>query len=289
MEHSKKIEQIISMNKSFDFNPLPKSLSISRYYDNKSSFNKIEPGYLMSSEIRNNLEEFSKYILQVKENRENKQIYIKKVQEIISQQIDIDYKELKISRNEYINREKKLLSNLILNPVINLKLCVFMSYSSPKGQVNLSKSDCFTFDDIVASFESVSRTYLDKNTYSKLASVERGEVSDSLRYDVLNRDNFKCVICGASSHEGARLHVDHIIPISKGGKSIPSNLRTLCERCNVGKSDKIEDLYVDEQLLKNQKILLCPKCGGELIRRHGKNGDFYGCSNFPKCKYTQNV
>lgn len=32
----------------------------------------------------------------------------------------------------------------------------------------------------------------------------------------------------------------------------------------------------------------CPKCGGNLILRKGKYGDFYGCSNYPRCKYTLN-
>lgn len=31
---------------------------------------------------------------------------------------------------------------------------------------------------------------------------------------------------------------------------------------------------------------ICPKCGGSLVRRHGKFGYFYGCSNYPKCKFT---
>lgn len=30
----------------------------------------------------------------------------------------------------------------------------------------------------------------------------------------------------------------------------------------------------------------CPKCGGYLVRRTGTYGVFYGCSNYPKCKYT---
>jgi ssDNA-binding Zn-finger/Zn-ribbon topoisomerase 1 len=30
----------------------------------------------------------------------------------------------------------------------------------------------------------------------------------------------------------------------------------------------------------------CPRCGGDLVRRQGKYGSFYGCSNNPKCKYT---
>lgn len=30
----------------------------------------------------------------------------------------------------------------------------------------------------------------------------------------------------------------------------------------------------------------CPKCGGNLVRRTGTYGAFYGCSNYPNCKYT---
>jgi superfamily I DNA/RNA helicase len=33
----------------------------------------------------------------------------------------------------------------------------------------------------------------------------------------------------------------------------------------------------------------CPKCGSAMIKRHGKNGDFYGCSRFPACKGTANI
>lgn len=44
----------------------------------------------------------------------------------------------------------------------------------------------------------------------------------------------------------------------------------------------------------NQKIAsiktdggICPLCEGKLIMRNGKYGSFIGCSNFPKCRYTQ--
>ncbi len=30
----------------------------------------------------------------------------------------------------------------------------------------------------------------------------------------------------------------------------------------------------------------CPRCGGVLVRRNGKYGEFIGCSNFPKCRFT---
>lgn len=31
---------------------------------------------------------------------------------------------------------------------------------------------------------------------------------------------------------------------------------------------------------------VCPDCGGKLVFRKGKFGTFYGCSNYPKCKFT---
>ena len=38
----------------------------------------------------------------------------------------------------------------------------------------------------------------------------------------------------------------------------------------------------------NDKIAsnICPRCGGTLVRREGKYGSFYGCSNYPNCKFT---
>ena len=64
-------------------------------------------------------------------------------------------------------------------------------------------------------------------------------ISLSLRLKVLSRDNFRCVFCGKSpaTDIGTKLHIDHIKPFSKGGKSILENLQTLCAECNLGKSD----------------------------------------------------
>lgn len=32
---------------------------------------------------------------------------------------------------------------------------------------------------------------------------------------------------------------------------------------------------------------ICPRCGCELVLRHGAYGDFYGCSGYPKCRFTK--
>lgn len=73
------------------------------------------------------------------------------------------------------------------------------------------------------------------------ASYQRSLLTPSLRYDILKRDGFRCTICGRGQEDGVKLHVDHIKPVSKGGETTPSNLRTLCQDCNLGKSDKYDE------------------------------------------------
>ena len=46
---------------------------------------------------------------------------------------------------------------------------------------------------------------------------------------------------------------------------------------------------VKEAKYKTDSIIasgICPQYGGTLVRRNGKYGSFYGCSNYPKCKFT---
>lgn len=69
----------------------------------------------------------------------------------------------------------------------------------------------------------------------KPKSPERDKMSARLRYEVMRRDGFRCVLCGRTAEDGVKLHVDHIRPISQGGLTEYDNLRTLCEECNLGK------------------------------------------------------
>jgi hypothetical protein len=65
------------------------------------------------------------------------------------------------------------------------------------------------------------------------------DINLRLRFIVMQRDNFKCCMCGASPAKdpSVELHIDHIIPWSKGGETTIDNLQTLCSKCNLGKSN----------------------------------------------------
>lgn len=46
--------------------------------------------------------------------------------------------------------------------------------------------------------------------------AEHAKVTRAMRYDVLRRDDFHCVRCGRGREDGVKLHVDHIVPVSRG-------------------------------------------------------------------------
>lgn len=70
------------------------------------------------------------------------------------------------------------------------------------------------------------------------STSQRKLMNKNLRDNVIKRDNYTCQICGKYMPDGVGLQVDHIIPISKGGKSVLSNLQVLCSKCNGAKSNK---------------------------------------------------
>ena len=65
---------------------------------------------------------------------------------------------------------------------------------------------------------------------------QRKRMTSALRAEIALRDNYTCQICGKYMPDGVGLHIDHIVSIKKGGKSIPSNLQVLCSKCNGKKS-----------------------------------------------------
>jgi 5-methylcytosine-specific restriction endonuclease McrA len=80
------------------------------------------------------------------------------------------------------------------------------------------------------------RGYLEKLPYGTIPKLKRMQ-------------SCKCACCERSIKDG--YHVDHIVPISKGGKHEPKNLQLLCPTCNLRKSN----LMPHEFAQKNGKLL----------------------------------
>lgn len=136
----------------------------------------------------------------------------------------------------YIKRETRLCEAGKITPQLDFNLFINFCYASAGGNNEYSRREVLHYDQCREALDKV----LAKRDYKESSRYQRAVMSDSLRYDIMQRDGFRCTICGASAADGAILHVDHIVPVSKGGRTEMDNLRTLCDRCNLGKRDKIE-------------------------------------------------
>lgn len=80
--------------------------------------------------------------------------------------------------------------------------------------------------------------------------AERKSLSQKIRFEVFKRDSFTCQYCGQKAPEVV-LEVDHMNPVSKGGKNDMLNLITSCFSCNHGKSDR---LISDQSIVERQRV-----------------------------------
>ena len=80
----------------------------------------------------------------------------------------------------------------------------------------------------------MNQRYIDTYPKKGHSKKQRAAMTQDLREAIKKRDNYTCCKCGNSvfKEPNLLLEVDHIIPVSKGGLTVESNLQTLCWRCN---------------------------------------------------------
>lgn len=68
-------------------------------------------------------------------------------------------------------------------------------------------------------------------------SINKRSFSSRIKLKKMNEQDYKCANCNCKLDETC--HADHIIPHSKGGKTIEENCQVLCRKCNIKKGNKI--------------------------------------------------
>ncbi|MEE1155392.1 MAG: HNH endonuclease [Acutalibacteraceae bacterium] len=124
----------------------------------------------------------------------------------------------------------------------------FVRFQTRYKQVNYVKTPYKV--SVTDTINRVSWNWLEER-YNKLKSIgfeatlneynsktQRKLMTHQLKMQIKQRDNYTCQNCGKYMPDEVGLHIDHIIPIAKGGKSVPSNLRVLCSKCNGKKGAK---------------------------------------------------
>ena len=119
----------------------------------------------------------------------------------------------------------------------------------------------------------------------------------------LNNNKFIPIVCIPSTANIKVNSKSHVLHIYELNKTILSYKETILDNYNeiykainslniMDKNKRKEHIKYAKEVKNNKTINennCCPKCGGRLILREGKYGKFYGCSNFPKCRYTKKI
>lgn len=138
-------------------------------------------------------------------------------------------------------RIKKQKINSI-NPCRDYRIKVVLYLSKINNQIYAKKSKTFYSDDLLRIINRLKnrngKFFNDKGIWDSICRVERGKVSNKMRFAIYKRDGYRCRICGRTQ-KSTLLEVDYIYPIAKGGKSTYNNLQTLCHNCNVKRSKYI--------------------------------------------------
>ncbi len=80
--------------------------------------------------------------------------------------------------------------------------------------------------------------------------MSKTKIPSQKRVQILNRDGNRCLWCGRGPVEGVKLHIDHIVSEHFGGSSDFDNLGTLCDLCNLGKSQEYYGNYLLSTIFK---------------------------------------
>ena len=231
-----KYNKVVELNKKYEFKQMGKlNRTIKEREYSHKSFDRARANSIILYQIENNVNNIREFILDAYRNKKSYDNYIEEYLKINDTVSDSNLEQINFSRKKYNKIEKRIIKEILYDKKIyNISINVIVSYTTPSGKNTYKKNRVVEYQELCDLYMQ----WRNGKKYDETSKRERKYLTDKMRYDVLKRDEFKCKKCGITVKDGAKLHVDHIIPVSKGGITTLSNLQTLCDRCNLGKSDK---------------------------------------------------
>ncbi len=284
--HSTALRNLRQINAKHRFHEVGR-FDVTHSYDNQNFFADISPKDFLTYSLVKKETKVKEAMRLAEENQTTYLLYKNEIENTCvwgKYDVEIPFK----NKKSLSKMEEKQFWAIFKRPTVRFEITVKLRLTNIRGTYLTHKSKTFGAEDIERILEGLARKsgdfYLDEEIWQSICRVERGRVTNKMRFAIYSRDGYRCRKCGRRTQD---LEVDHIFPIAKGGKSDFENLQTLCHRCNKLKSDTVEPGAVDPRAKKHGLKEICPLCGAPLALRRGKNGDFYGCVNYPQCKFTK--
>ena len=238
-EHSVALRKIRAINNKYSFNKIP-NYDMEHSYDNNDFYPNVSCKDYLTYQLVYLQGKISKVLRDTLENKINFESYKKEISSCHYGEYDVDISLYDVNPKTLARFEKRIIKPLIISPKTRFFITVTLRRTDINGNYQEGKRQTFEAEDIKDIIRRLNQKrgerYLNDDIWQSLVRVERAKVSNKMRFAVFARDHERCVKCG-SRHN---LEVDHIYPISKGGKTEMRNLQTLCHRCNVKKGNSME-------------------------------------------------
>lgn len=236
LEHSLALRTLREINLNYRFKEIRK-INFEHNYDFQNAFNNITcEDYLVYQLVNiDGIKDAVKTAL--KDALFNNELFKKYEQEIEEKCPFGQYDTTELPKNliKLAKAENEINEERRLHPITVFSITVKLKLVSRHGRCINSNSAFFypkQLKDIIFKINQKDGDYyLCGEIWDSLCKVERGKIDRDLREHILARDNHRCKHCGSTEN----LEIDHIVPISKGGKSTPDNLQVLCHDCNTEK------------------------------------------------------
>lgn len=239
LKNSIALNNLFNLNKEYKFYTKIDYFNEQHTYDNKNFYNNISCEDYLIYQLQFKKYKIVEQINFVCSNRIKYNSYCKRLS-TLKQFGNFIQPNNKLNIHRLISKEKALFDKNILKPIINFNIPVHLYCSKINGSIYMRKHQTFSLEHISLLIDRLNDKngtfYNDRGIWDAICRVERGKVSNKMRFSIYKRDGYRCRFCGRSD-KFENLEIDHIKPIAKGGKSTYDNLQTLCSTCNKNKSD----------------------------------------------------
>ena len=237
-KYSQALKELDKLNENYVFCDIHRLVQ-NHTYDNEKFYDTISCRDYLTYQLQFIRKDVLQQMNNEKLNIKNYKVYSEKLSNIKCFEC-FDVTTEKYSKELLSSIEKRLFGQKAMHPELEYYIDVVLYCSRMNGSIYKRKEARFYSEEIQTLIKRLTNKtgnfYNDREIWDSICRVERGKVSNKMRFAIYKRDGYRCRICGKTNRFDD-LEIDHIKPIAKGGKSTYDNLQTLCRRCNKEKGD----------------------------------------------------
>ena len=186
---------------------------------------------------------------------------------------DVDNENINLVKGEVLVLQKMIPTQHFTEPPLRYTEASLVDFMERNGIGRPS-----TYSQIIMTI--ISRGYVKRDGKS-LAPTELGVITNDIMIH-----SFPDIV----DYKFTAKMEDELDKIENGNASMSEVLKEFYDPFETELQTAIKSAN-DNNIIKHDETtdVICDKCGSKMVIKHGRNGDFLACPNYPKCKNTKSL